>query len=54
LIGLEIFASQKKIDEFTDLYNKLVNARTSWGSKRRIEAQPIGMWDHSQISYALR
>lgn len=24
LVGLEIFASQKKIDEFTDLYNKIV------------------------------
>ena len=25
VIGLEIFASQKKIDEFSDLYNKLVS-----------------------------
>jgi hypothetical protein len=24
LVGLEIFASQKKIDEFTELYDKIV------------------------------
>jgi hypothetical protein len=24
LVGLEIFASQRKIDEFTELYNKIV------------------------------
>ena len=33
LIGLEIFASQKKIDEFTDLYNKLVNAPQAEAAK---------------------
>ena len=36
LVGLEIFASQRKIDEFTDLYNKIVLDTTVTASTTKL------------------
>jgi hypothetical protein len=36
LVGLEIFASQRKIDEFTDLYNKIVLETTVTASTTKL------------------
>ena len=36
LVGLEIFASQRKIDEFTELYNKIVPETTVTASTTQL------------------